>query len=78
LAYNAVIFFLEVVHPVAVPITEGYFALFAIMCGIAVNSTSLAHPAWPLHSPLNKNMKADDSLIHIATVDHPMKYRHDI
>jgi hypothetical protein len=39
------------------------------MCGIAVNSTSLAHSAWPLHSPLSKNMQADDSLVHIATVE---------
>jgi hypothetical protein len=45
LAYKAVIFLLEVVHPVAVPITEGYFALFAIICGIVANSMSLAHPA---------------------------------
>jgi hypothetical protein len=66
LAQNAVIFFLEVVHPVAVPITDGYFALFAMICGIAANSTSLAHPAWPLHF---KNMKAHDSLVHIATVE---------
>jgi hypothetical protein len=47
----------------------GHFNFFVIMCGIAANSTSLAHSAWPLHSPLNKNMQADDSLVHIATVE---------